>query len=218
MPTNPAQVLSGAGSPLNQVNAPGGTAYIDVAASVIYGKPETANYGTGGWAALSFSGGGGSTTLAGDVVGPTGANTIKNGVVLNGSEGATSLDNANRLAQDLSGNIIFGWGDSGNLNLGENAGLSNADNNWNIFPDGSMSGLNLDGLTGYDLSSTGPNNGTDGSGLSLGGITSDLGSTGAGASGLKVDGQVTFLSLPSADPHIAGQVWSNLGILTVSAG
>lgn len=38
-------------------------------------------------------------------------------------------------------------------------------------------------------------------------------------SGLTISGGVvTLQSLPTADPHVADQLWSNLGILTVSAG
>ena len=29
---------------------------------------------------------------------------------------------------------------------------------------------------------------------------------------------LTLTNLPTADPHVAGQVWSNGGVLTVSAG
>jgi hypothetical protein len=33
-----------------------------------------------------------------------------------------------------------------------------------------------------------------------------------------IAGVVTFPSLPTADPHVVGQVWANSGVLTVSAG
>ena len=35
---------------------------------------------------------------------------------------------------------------------------------------------------------------------------------------LTASGIVIFSGLPTADPHVAGQVWSNSGVLTVSAG
>jgi len=31
-------------------------------------------------------------------------------------------------------------------------------------------------------------------------------------------GTVSLPNLPTADPHVAGQVWNNAGVLTVSAG
>lgn len=37
--------------------------------------------------------------------------------------------------------------------------------------------------------------------------------------GLKVEGgTVTLSGLPTEDPEVAGQLWSNSGVLTVSAG
>jgi hypothetical protein len=37
--------------------------------------------------------------------------------------------------------------------------------------------------------------------------------------GLNVTGgTVIMLDLPTADPHVVGQLWSNSGVLTVSAG
>lgn len=35
---------------------------------------------------------------------------------------------------------------------------------------------------------------------------------------LTASGVVIFSSLPVADPHVAGQLWANSGVLTVSAG
>lgn len=35
---------------------------------------------------------------------------------------------------------------------------------------------------------------------------------------LTVTGTVTFSGLPSADPHVIGELWDNAGVLTVSAG
>jgi len=29
---------------------------------------------------------------------------------------------------------------------------------------------------------------------------------------------IIFTNLPTADPHVVGQLWSNSGVLTVSAG
>lgn len=31
-------------------------------------------------------------------------------------------------------------------------------------------------------------------------------------------GELVITGLPSADPHVAGQLWANSGVLTVSAG
>lgn len=33
-----------------------------------------------------------------------------------------------------------------------------------------------------------------------------------------LEGTLTTSGLPTADPHVAGQVWKNSGVLTVSAG
>ena len=35
---------------------------------------------------------------------------------------------------------------------------------------------------------------------------------------LTASGTVIFSGLPTADPHVVGQLWSNSGVLTVSAG
>lgn len=35
---------------------------------------------------------------------------------------------------------------------------------------------------------------------------------------VKLTSPVYFFNLPTADPVVAGQLWSNLGVLTVSAG
>ena len=36
--------------------------------------------------------------------------------------------------------------------------------------------------------------------------------------GIRSVGPVILDNLPTADPHASGQLWSNLGIVTVSAG
>lgn len=33
-----------------------------------------------------------------------------------------------------------------------------------------------------------------------------------------LNGNILVMNIPTADPGVAGQLWSNLGILTVSAG
>lgn len=35
---------------------------------------------------------------------------------------------------------------------------------------------------------------------------------------LSVTGRVFITNLPTADPHVKGQLWSNVGVVTVSAG
>lgn len=35
---------------------------------------------------------------------------------------------------------------------------------------------------------------------------------------IETAGTVIFSGLPTADPHVVGQLWSNSGVLTVSAG
>lgn len=50
--------------------------------------------------------------------------------------------------------------------------------------------------------------------LGFAGATSNL----TVAGNLSVAGTVTASALPTADPHVAGEIWSNSGVLTVSAG
>ncbi len=38
------------------------------------------------------------------------------------------------------------------------------------------------------------------------------------ATTVTASGTVTFSGLPTEDPHVAGQLWSDSGVLTVSAG
>lgn len=38
------------------------------------------------------------------------------------------------------------------------------------------------------------------------------------ATTLSASGTVTFSALPTSDPLVAGQLWNNSGVLTVSAG
>ena len=49
-------------------------------------------------------------------------------------------------------------------------------------------------------------------------VTSTLGATTAVTSLTVSGGTVIFTGLPTADPVVAGQLWSNAGVLTVSAG
>ena len=54
---------------------------------------------------------------------------------------------------------------------------------------------------------------------STGAVTTNA-SYGANATAvnLTASGTVIFSNLPVADPNVAGQIWSNSGVLTVSAG
>lgn len=40
----------------------------------------------------------------------------------------------------------------------------------------------------------------------------------AASRNISTSGTVKFTSLPTADPHVAGQLWANSGVVTVSAG
>lgn len=54
-----------------------------------------------------------------------------------------------------------------------------------------------------------------------GDVTGDTTGTHTGAvaaTTLSASGVVTFSGLPTSDPSVAGQLWSNSGVLTVSAG
>ena len=48
-------------------------------------------------------------------------------------------------------------------------------------------------------------------------VTATLGAT-TSITDLTAAGVVIFSDLPTADPQVAGQLWSNSGVLTVSAG
>lgn len=50
-------------------------------------------------------------------------------------------------------------------------------------------------------------------------VVSDNGFTGAvTATNVTASGTVILSGLPTSDPEVAGQLWSNAGVLTVSAG
>lgn len=51
----------------------------------------------------------------------------------------------------------------------------------------------------------------------VGNVTGDV-VGGVAATDLSASGVVIFSDLPTADPEVAGQLWSNAGVLTVSAG
>jgi hypothetical protein len=53
-------------------------------------------------------------------------------------------------------------------------------------------------------------------GLSLGSNT--FNATDPGAGSLSVQGNLNLPGLPTSDPHVAGRVWSNSGVMSVSAG
>ena len=55
----------------------------------------------------------------------------------------------------------------------------------------------------------------------IGNVTGDVTGTVTGpvaATTLSASGTVIFSGLPTADPTVAGQLWNDAGILTVSAG
>ena len=60
---------------------------------------------------------------------------------------------------------------------------------------------------------SGPVNSTNGFNGAVGGTTPAA----VSATTLTTTGAVT-MTLPTADPHVAGQLWSNAGAVTVSAG
>lgn len=93
--------------------------------------------------------------------------------------------------------------------------------NWTIGSDGSIVGL-----TSYDLSSTGPNNGTNGSGLDLSTFNSAIGTVGDGVSEFKcgiallidASSRIFLGFLPTSDPGNNFQLWNDSGTLKISAG
>ena len=61
---------------------------------------------------------------------------------------------------------------------------------------------------------TGPVNSANGfEGNLVGGVTGPVVATTITASGA-----VILSGLPTSDPHVVGELWNNLGVLTVSAG
>lgn len=50
------------------------------------------------------------------------------------------------------------------------------------------------------------------------GAAIDSGSTGLNLNDIIVNGSTHIVSYPTADPHVVGQLWSNAGVVTVSAG
>ncbi len=56
MATNPSQALSGPGDPELQVNAAGGTVYINSTTGTMWGRPSKAPYGTDSWRQISSGG------------------------------------------------------------------------------------------------------------------------------------------------------------------
>lgn len=163
---------------------------------------------------------------------------IPNGVVLKDGSGVNAASFLDRSLLDESGNPILAW-DSSGIYIPQEQGISNP--NWSIDGPGNASGLNLADCTGYDLSASGPNNGTDGSGLDLYYYGGDIGS-GNGLSGLKVNAQAKMdgllvgdgiglfgimlvdaiqgirMNLPTSDPLVEGALWNLAGVVQISAG
>jgi hypothetical protein len=54
--------------------------------------------------------------------------------------------------------------------------------------------------------------------VSQNGFQGTVVSTAVVTTGLETTGTVIMLDLPTADPHVLGQLWNDSGVLTVSAG
>lgn len=186
MQLNAIPAVCFAGDPENKVTSYGGQVVVNVLTGTLWARPATADYGSAGYVAINTNVGPGSE-LSGDVIGPIGVNTIKNGVILKGNSGTPSVNAGTRQLIDDATSVSAFWDEDG-LTIG--AGKSILGGSWTISAIGTTSGLtgydlssggpnngtNGSGITGYDLSLGGPNSGTDGGGLNLNSLTGNIGS------------------------------------------
>lgn len=124
------------------------------------------------------------------------------------ADGASGMDFA----------IVSGVGNSSTLTDGGDAGAILL---YGLFGgDSSHAGSNGgDGSDIYIVPGTGGTGGSGGAAGADGEIVlgyDPLGSTSIGQ--VRITVNVILQNLPTADPHVAGQLWSNSGVLTVSAG
>jgi hypothetical protein len=167
------------------------------------------NTGTGGATFQDLSGGGFVIRESGGVGGITLDQQGTGGLILQttGGSGTTGIALTTQ-ASDTAGIKLTDHSTHGVLiettSTGEVQVISN----------GGVNIQNLETSIGVGISSDGP------LALEVGaGGAAALTITNAGSGPITVDGPIlNILSLPTADPHVAGQVWNNSGVLTLSAG
>jgi hypothetical protein len=180
--------------------------------SVAVNGPVTASAFTGGTlsvdSAAITSNGSGVLTASGLVVnGITGtsANSFDGGAIVSDGSGKWTTQSV-YTGNIFSGGMIVCSGLSGML-FGNNGAFNGeilSDSQITTNGSGSLSAVTLIADNGLGV--------TGGSSLDGGAITTD------GSGNMNFNGQVFMNSMGSSDPHVVGQLWSNAGVLTISAG
>jgi hypothetical protein len=189
------------------------------------------NNGIGSGGQVSISGGNGTTANGGlvsitggigdeaggdvNLTAGTSPNTPGNVILVGGNStlqggGSIGLQGGQGGAGQAGGGVILNgaFGDNGGPVIFQGGvGSAGPGGRIDIFGGSSLLAGNAGGS--INIMAGGANNGADGGNVT---IQPGLGD-GAGA-----HGQVLFVNLPNTDPHVVNALWSNAGVLTLSAG